>query len=106
MATTAVPTTSADPTMRHRIADLTVTVLGPDGRPLPATEVTVAQTRHDFLFGNIGFDFIPLANGEVADVGAGPPPFGGASGPALDGLANLWFDLFNQATLPFYWGGF
>lgn len=105
MASSATATTTADLAMRHRIAEATVTVLGPDGRPLRSTEVTVAQTRHDFLFGNIGFDFIPLANGETGDPAAAPPPFGGA-GSRLDELAERWFELFNQATLPFYWGGF
>src|SRR3712207_8552912 len=33
-------------------------------------------------------------------------PFGGA-GPALgETLSKLYFELFNTATLPFYWGGF
>ena len=81
----AAPVPPTDPTMRHRIADATVSVLGPDGRPLADTEVTVEQTRHAFAFGNIGFDFIPLANGETdADaVAEEVETFGGA---ALDQL--------------------
>src|ERR1035437_8821253 len=48
----------------HRTADAVVTVtLG--GAPLANRQVTVAQRNHKFLFGNIGFDFIPLANDEV-----------------------------------------
>jgi endo-1,4-beta-xylanase len=61
--------------------------------------VTVAQRRHAFAFGNLGFDFVPLV--------AGPGPaevFGGATGLGLDTLADLWLNLFNTATLPFYWG--
>ena len=73
------------PTLRHRRADAVVTVLGPDGRPLTHTDVVVAQERHAFLFGNIGFDFLDQ-----------PDPH----------LADLWFDVFNAATLPFYWGTF
>ncbi len=96
-----------DPSLAHRTAETTVTVLGPDGTPLADAEVTVAQTRHAFGFGNIGFDFIPLANGETA-----PHPdddvetFGGAHLEQLEHLAGLWLDLFNTATLPFYWGRF
>ena len=95
---------AVDPQLRHRNAEATLTVRGPDGRPLAGTEVTVAQVRHQFLFGCIGFDFIPLANGET-DVPAAT--FGGAVPPAhAEALAELWFDVFNAATLPFYWGDF
>ncbi len=51
----------ADRTMAHRIGETVVTVLGTDGRPLAGVDVTVAQRRHAFGLGNIGFDFIPLA---------------------------------------------
>jgi len=96
-----------DPSLAHRTAEATVTVTRPDGQPLRDAEVTVAQTRHAFGFGNIGFDLIPLANGETA-----PHPdddvetFGGARLDMLEHLADLWLDLFNTATLPFYWGRF
>ncbi|MCU1411242.1 MAG: 1,4-beta-xylanase [Rhodoglobus sp.] len=62
------------------------------GEPLRNTEVTVAQVDHAFGFGNIGFDFVPLANGERTD--------------QLEHLAELWLDVFSTATLPFYWGDF
>ena len=71
--------------LTHRRADAVVTVLRPDGQPLADADVVVAQERHAFLFGNIGFDFLDE-----------PDP----------GLAALWFDVFNAATLPFYWGTF
>jgi len=54
---------------------------------LPHTEVVVEQTRHAFAFGNIGFDFI--------DPAARDSP-----------LAKQWLDLYNTATLPFYWRDF
>jgi endo-1,4-beta-xylanase len=99
---------SADPAMRHRIAETTVTVRGADGAPLTDTEVMVEQRRHDFAFGNIGFDFIPLANGEAdRDAAAAEAEaFGGASLERLEQLADQWLELFNTATLPFYWGRF
>jgi endo-1,4-beta-xylanase len=74
------------PTLQHRRADAVLTVLRADGRPLADTDVVVAQERHAFQLGNIGFDF-------VENPSAGP-------------LADLWFDVFNTATLPFYWGTF
>ncbi len=64
--------------------------------------VRVAQRRHAFVFGNIGFDLIPLANGETQFERS---VFGGAT-HGLDDLAKLYVELFNTATLPFYWRGF
>ncbi len=62
------------------------------------------QVRHQFAFGNIGFDLIPFVNGETE---ARPDsPFGGASPEQGGHLAQLWIDVFNVATLPFYWAGF
>ena len=79
----------------HRTADAVVTVtLG--GAPLANRQVTVAQRNHKFLFGNIGFDFIPLANNEVE----------GEERAKLERLAEKWLAVFNFATLPFYWGRF
>lgn len=92
------------PHLSHRRADAVVTVLRPDGHPLVDTDVVVAQQGHEFLFGNIGFDFIALANGE-GDA-AEPPAFGGAPASSAAALADLWLDVFNAATLPFYWGRF
>ena len=98
-------TASADvpAAVRHRTATATVTLTGPDGAPLAGRPVTVEQVRHDFGFGNIGFDFIELANDEP---GSGPRVFGGARAEQAEHLAELWFDLYNTATLPFYWRGF
>jgi endo-1,4-beta-xylanase len=87
----------------HRTARTTVTALGADGHPAADTDLTVVQRRHSFAFGNIGFDFIPLANGEESASGS---VFGGASAGQVAPLADLWLDLFNTATLPFYWRAF
>jgi endo-1,4-beta-xylanase len=97
---------SPDPSMLHRVAGTTLTVLGPDGRPLADAEVVVGQRGHAFGFGNIGFDFIPLANGESSADTTDVETFGGASIDQLENLADLWLDLFNVSTLPFYWGRF
>jgi endo-1,4-beta-xylanase len=68
----------------HRTGSTVVALVGPDGSPLPDRDVTIEQRSHAFGFGNIGFDFV-----EHGTAGAGP-----------------WLRLFNQATLPFYWGTF
>lgn len=94
------------PGLEHRTAEVVVTVHGPDGAVLADREVTVAQRHHAFLFGCIGFDFVDHAGG-----GDGPgtaSSFFGASAPAelVPDLADAWFELFEVATLPFYWGEF
>ncbi len=90
--------------MSHRIGRSTVTVRTAEGSPVADADVVVEQTRHAFAFANIGFDFIGFANGET-DVRP-DSPFGGAAPSAGARLAELWFELFNTATLPFYWGAF
>ncbi|MEV4703222.1 endo-1,4-beta-xylanase [Actinoplanes sp. NPDC049316] len=74
----------------HRFGDVVLTVLDGEGRPLDDRDVVVEQRAHAFAFGNIGFDLVAVANGEAAS----------------PGLADLWFGIFNTATLPFYWGLF
>ena len=76
----------------HRVGEAIVTLTDHSGQPLADAEVMVAQTRHAFGFGNIGFDLIGLANG--------------TPNPGDAELAELYVDLFNWATLPFYWGSF
>lgn len=86
--------TATDSMIReHRAADATLTVTL-DGAPLAGREVIIAQRSHQFGFGCTGFEFIPLANGELAD----PAP--------VERVAGHWLDLFNFATLPFYWKHF
>ena len=102
--------TTADGLIRqNRTADATVTVLA-GGAPLANGQVTVAQCAHKFLFGCIGFDMIPLANGELAapqaGAGGGVGSLGEAPAARAEHLAGLWLELFNFATLPFYWGRF
>ncbi len=82
-------------TPAHRMASVSVEVRTAD-RPLTGRPVRVAQRRHRFLFGCIGFDAVPLANGEL-------------QGRELDVARRIddrWGELFNAATLPFYWAGF
>ncbi len=80
---------------RHRTADATVTVLGADG-PLARREVVVSQRSHAFRFGCTGFDQVALANNELSDAAANE----------AERAAGKWLQLFNFATLPFYWGRF
>jgi endo-1,4-beta-xylanase len=81
---------------KHRVAGATVTVLGPDRKPVANQEVTVAQTRHDFLFGCTGSSMIALANDEL----------NGEAKSQAQSHAQSLTHLFNFVTLPFYWGRF
>jgi endo-1,4-beta-xylanase len=94
-----------DPSLGHRHVRATLTVRRPDGSACADADVTVEQRRHSFPFGNIGFDFVGLANRE--EPGAGQESvFGGAEPDAAARLVDLWLEVFNTATLPFYWAGF
>jgi len=86
----------------HRTARAVITVTDASGRPRSDTVVRVAQRRHEFAFGNIGFNLIPLANAEAE---LKRSVFGGAQ-QHLALLAERFLDVFNTATLPFYWRGF
>jgi GH35 family endo-1,4-beta-xylanase len=71
---------------RHRKADATVVVTDADGKPLSGAEVQVEQVRHAFLFGcNI------FAWGRVGDEAAEAA------------YRKQFAEVFNFATLPFYW---
>ena len=82
----------ADATTAHRTGSIVVAVRDRQGRPVAGAPVEVRQLTHDFPFGNIGFDFDGLA--------------AGTGGQDDHALAEQWLDLFNVATLPFYWGTF
>ena len=94
-----MPHLTTDQALEHRTSESLVTVLGADGAPLVGAEVVVEQTAHEFLFGCIGFDLIPLANGEVGTVtkaGDGSLGIDFSSGPvtvtgtALSDLRHGW----------------
>jgi len=72
--------------LKHRTAEVTLTVTDEAGNPLPDTEVTVRMVRHKFLFGSNIFRLRPESPAEDDRAYA-------------DGFA----DLLNYATLPFYW---
>lgn len=84
--------TVKDASIAHRLGDISIILRKQDGTPLAHTTIMVRQTNHAFSFGNAAFFIQHLANGN-------PRP--------LDRqLADDWLELFNTATLPFYWGSF
>ncbi|MBE0688892.1 MAG: endo-1,4-beta-xylanase [Anaerolineae bacterium] len=86
-----------DPAIRkHRTASATVT-LSHDGRTIANQDVVVAQKKHRFLFGtNWSNNSIALANGELS----------GREKEQAETHNAQYLQLFNMATLPFYWARF
>lgn len=80
----------------HRKATIDLKLVMKDGSPIKNQELLITQTKHKFLFGAAPFEAIPLANGELKDE---------EKIKAEEGFQK-YFDIFNYATLPFYWGMF
>jgi endo-1,4-beta-xylanase len=85
-----------DENLKHRIGSKTVILLGQDGNVLKNKDVVVRQTKHKFLFGCGEFSAIPYVNNLLK---------GEAKERTAERLEKF-FDLFNYATMPFYWGNF
>ncbi|ROP27042.1 endo-1,4-beta-xylanase [Pseudokineococcus lusitanus] len=92
---------ATEPALAHRVSRAVVTVRGADGAPLADADVVVGQVRHAVALGGIGFDVVDLLDADAHDPdgpGAGAPPEVGRR------LAELFTEVFDTATLPFYWG--
>ncbi|WP_078549725.1 endo-1,4-beta-xylanase [Litchfieldia alkalitelluris] len=82
--------------LAHRMALKTINLVDASGNPVSGKEVTFKQTNHKFLFGSGIFNAIEVANKNVpADRLA-----------FLEEKLDKFLDIFNFATLPFYWGEF
>ena len=80
----------------HRLVDATVTLHDEGGLAVTDQLVRVSQRRYAFTFGCTGFEAIALANEEL----------NGEDQDRVVDLYDRWLELFNVATLPFYWAGF
>ena len=85
-----------DQIKNNRMADVTLKVIRTDNVPLANQEVTIEQTKHQFLFGTAAFDLIPLTNGD----------YQGKALEQAEARAENLVEIFNAATLPFYWARF
>lgn len=80
----------------HRMTNKTIKLVDASGNPIAGKEVAFKQTNHKFLFGCGLFDTIEVANKSVpADRLA-----------VFEERLDLFLDVFNSATLPFYWARF
>lgn len=98
-----------DPSLAHRAGTVRLRLTGPDGAPLARTEVEVAQVRHAVEFACITPGFVGSVESTATELPGQPSNQarevrpGGAPDPQV---ARFWLDLFDTATLPFYWGAF
>lgn len=88
-----------DPAMQRRLRELSVRAVDAEGRPVPGAELEIEQLGHGIGIGCIAFD-LP-GSGLDPERPDGDPRDARADVPTP--LDQMWLDLFNQATIPFYW---
>lgn len=77
--------------VEHRKVKKKIRFVDEGGIPVANGMIKVKQKNHEFLFGCGGFEFIPyVLKGEES----------------YQQLTDSWLEIFNYATLPFYWGGY
>lgn len=79
--------------LQHRKAKCRLHITDKQGQPLSEKKLSLKLTNHEFLFGCGGFDVIPYCNNQNPE-----------DLPFLQSKVDKWLDVFNYATLPFYWG--
>ena len=77
--------------LSHRKLNKKIKFLRKNGEVLSNVRVSLKQTKHSFLFGCGGFVFIPYVVEEAQE---------------NKEACESWLDVFNYATLPFYWGNY
>ena len=82
-------------TLSHRRAQARLRILKPDGTPAAQSAIRFDQGSHAFLFGCGGFEAVEMT--QCSD---------DARRAFLAERMQRWLELFNYATLPFYWGRF
>jgi len=82
--------------LSHRMGTREIKLLSTGGTPIQNKEVKVAQTKHKFLFGCSEFSSLSYRNNELE----------GEAKEKAEERFEKFFQLFNFATLPFYWHNF
>ncbi len=77
--------------IKHRKVTKKIRFTDTNKLPLAGQDIGIHQKNHAFLFGCGAFDFIPYV------MGGGEP---------WQQITDSWLEIFNYATLPFYWGGY
>ncbi len=81
----------------HRKNFAVVRIINKDGKPASNVSVDYRLTNHEFLFGCGAFDVVPYMN--IPEEMADKKDF-------FKKRVDLWLQVFNYGTLPFYWGNF
>ncbi len=82
--------------LKHRMGTREIKLLSAGGEPIQNKEVRVSQTKHKFLFGCSEFSVLSYRNNELE----------GEAKERVEERFEKFFQLFNFATLPFYWHNF
>ncbi|HIJ72327.1 MAG TPA: glycoside hydrolase family 10 [Planctomycetes bacterium] len=82
-------------TEKYRKSDAIVTFTTEAAKPIRDAEVTIEQTSHDFLFGNIIFPVVGVL-GKFEDIQVFRPQL----------FKRRFADVFNMAIFPFYWSSY
>ena len=77
----------------HRMAEVRIRVMQPDGTPAVRQRIRADQLSHSFLFGCGAFDAVAMMKTKDEK-----------QHELLSDRMEKWLKLFNYGTLPFYWG--
>ncbi len=77
--------------IKHRKVTKKLRITDINNNPLSDQDIGIHQKNHKFLFGCGAFDFIPAVM---------------QGGEPWQKITDSWLEIFNYATLPFYWGGY
>ncbi|MCR5119119.1 MAG: endo-1,4-beta-xylanase [Lachnospiraceae bacterium] len=77
--------------IKHRKVTKKIRLTDTNNLPLAGQDIGIHQKNHAFLFGCGAFDFIPYVM---------------RGGEPWQQITDSWLEIFNYATLPFYWGGY
>ena len=77
--------------IEHRKINKRIRFTDEHGNALADSIIDIRQIRHAFLFGCGAFDFIPFVM---------------EGGERNRRITDSWLEIFNYATLPFYWGNY
>jgi endo-1,4-beta-xylanase len=92
--------------LEHRKAEQRIRFINGEGNILSNTTVKVKLVNHQFLFGCGAFDSLPATsdvNVRKADAYIDKKY---PDKSFFEERMNMWLEVFNYGTLPFYWGGF
>src|SRR5690606_27370500 len=80
----------------HRMASKTIKLVDASGNPVTDKPFELQLTNHKFLFGCGAFDAVEVANRSVSENRLA----------FQEEKMDLYLQVFNAGTLPFYWGRF